>query len=136
MSIHDEQVARDVPEDLKPYYRRRCEMGVEVGCLFWGPRVVIPKQYRAKVLIRVALEPSGDSVDERIGTHACLVARNRFGYRTDSSQLPRLPECLKSANNSDSAPLASGHQGMGENPCRLCRPLYGVDVFSGGGRTH
>ena len=40
----------DVPEDLKPYYRRHCEMGVEVGCLFWGPRVVIPKQYRAKVL--------------------------------------------------------------------------------------
>ena len=25
-------------------------MGVEVGCLFWGSRVVIPKQYRAKVL--------------------------------------------------------------------------------------
>ena len=47
----------DVPEDedLNPYYRRCFELGMEVVCLFWGPSVVIPKQYRAKVLMELHL---------------------------------------------------------------------------------
>ena len=60
----------------------------------------------------------------------------RFLHRTDSSQLPRLPECLKSAINSDSAFLASGHQGMRKNSYRVCWSLYGFNVFSGGGHPH
>ena len=48
---------------------------------------------------QLALDLSRDSANERIGTHARLVARNRFRHRTDTSQLLRLPECLKSASN-------------------------------------
>ena len=109
----------DVPEDLNPYYRRRYELGVEVGCLFWGPRVVIPKQYRSKVLTEFHLSHPGIVRTKGL---ACMHA---WWHGVDSdieqcSQLPRHPKCSELTINCDSASLASGNQCMGENPCRLC----------------
>uniref|UniRef100_A0A1X7TVW2 Integrase catalytic domain-containing protein n=1 Tax=Amphimedon queenslandica TaxID=400682 RepID=A0A1X7TVW2_AMPQE len=39
-----------IQDDLKPYWRRRHELSVEVGCLMWGNRVVVPAQYRDRLI--------------------------------------------------------------------------------------
>ena len=40
----------DEEQDLAPYYRRRCELSVEDGCILWGYRVVIPERGRKRAL--------------------------------------------------------------------------------------
>ena len=42
--------ANAVSQDLHPYYQRRNELGVEDGILMWGIRVIVPVQFRRKVL--------------------------------------------------------------------------------------
>ena len=49
----------DAPEDLNPYYQRHYELGGEVGCLFWVPKVVIPTEYQSKVLTELHLSHPG-----------------------------------------------------------------------------
>jgi transposase InsO family protein len=39
-----------VEEKLKPYHRRKEELTMEVGCLLWGMRAVVPKKLRPKLL--------------------------------------------------------------------------------------
>lgn len=39
-----------VEEELRPFWRRRNELTVEVECLLWGCRVVVPKKHQKKVL--------------------------------------------------------------------------------------
>ena len=124
----------DVPEYLKPYYRRHFEMGVEVGCLFWGPRVVVPRPYQAKVLSELhSSHPGIVRMKELARMHVWWP-----GIFSDIKLTNYSPDCQcsKSASNCDSAPLASGHQGMGENSYRLCWSLYRVKDFSSGGHTH
>lgn len=41
---------QDVDASLLPYYRRRNEMSVEEGCMFWGMRAVIPYKLQQRVL--------------------------------------------------------------------------------------
>ena len=40
----------NVPEILKPYYHRKEGLSVELGCVLWGMRVVVPSVCRAAVL--------------------------------------------------------------------------------------
>ncbi len=37
-------------EAEKPYFHKRFEITTEDGCLLWGMRVIIPKQFRARIL--------------------------------------------------------------------------------------
>ena len=37
-------------ETEKPYYHKCLEITAEEGCLLWGMRVIIPKQFRARIL--------------------------------------------------------------------------------------
>lgn len=37
-------------EALTPYFTRRHELSAEQGCLLWGLRVIIPPQYRERLL--------------------------------------------------------------------------------------
>ena len=37
-------------EAEKPYFHKRFEITTEDGCLLWGIRVIIPKQFRARIL--------------------------------------------------------------------------------------
>ena len=39
-----------IDDELQPYYRRRHELTIEVGCLLWGMRVVVPKSYQKTIL--------------------------------------------------------------------------------------
>lgn len=39
-----------VDADLKPYFNRRSELTIEVGCLMWGMRVIVPESCRKAVL--------------------------------------------------------------------------------------
>jgi len=39
-----------IVDDLQPYYRRRHELTIEVGCLLWGMRVVVPKSCQKAIL--------------------------------------------------------------------------------------
>ena len=39
-----------VSDDFQPYYNRRSELSVHLGCLLWGSRVVIPIQGRETLL--------------------------------------------------------------------------------------
>ena len=41
---------RPVDTELQPYWRYRDEITMEVGCLFWGTRVVVPGNLRFKLL--------------------------------------------------------------------------------------
>ncbi|XP_037977694.2 uncharacterized protein K02A2.6-like [Plutella xylostella] len=36
--------------ELKPYFNRKSELYIELGCIMWGPRVVIPNTCRERVL--------------------------------------------------------------------------------------
>ena len=56
---------------LQPYFHRRYELTVEMGCLLWGLRVVIPESCR---LGRAPHQPSRHGEDEVLGTHSCMVA--------------------------------------------------------------
>ena len=76
-----------------------------------------------------------NSANERICMHACLVAQRGSYIEQTVHNCPDC-QCLKSAINSDSAFLASGHQGMRKNSYRVCWSLYGFNVFSGGGHPH
>ena len=40
----------EVPEDMKPYQRRKNETSLCQGCIMWGYRVVIPPKLRPQVL--------------------------------------------------------------------------------------
>ena len=37
-------------EQLKPYFIRRHELATESGCILWGMRVIIPPQFRERLL--------------------------------------------------------------------------------------
>nr|XP_023665672.1 LOW QUALITY PROTEIN: uncharacterized protein K02A2.6-like [Paramormyrops kingsleyae] len=37
-------------EELRPYMKRKAELSLQDGCIFWGTRVVVPPQGRAQVL--------------------------------------------------------------------------------------
>ena len=37
-------------EELQPYVKRKDEISIQVGCLFWGSRVIIPPQGQEQVL--------------------------------------------------------------------------------------
>ena len=39
-----------VPEELKPYYSRQHEIGLESGCVMWGIRVIVPRSLQRRVL--------------------------------------------------------------------------------------
>ena len=39
-----------IDDELQPYYRRRHELTIKVGSLFWGMRVVVPKSYQKTIL--------------------------------------------------------------------------------------
>ena len=41
---------REPPKELQPYHRKRAELSLEAGCLFWGTRVVVPKELQSRVL--------------------------------------------------------------------------------------
>ena len=45
--------------DLVPYHRRRHELSMEVGCLLWGMRVVVPEKYQSAVLDELHLSHLG-----------------------------------------------------------------------------
>jgi len=36
----------EVPQVFKPFYHRRDELSCEQGCVLWGVRVVIPKNFK------------------------------------------------------------------------------------------
>ena len=40
----------EVSTEMQPYYRRRAELSIEAGCLFWGTRVIVPLKLRPQVL--------------------------------------------------------------------------------------
>lgn len=40
----------NIPEALKPYYNRKDQLTAEQGCILWGVRVVIPEQFRERLL--------------------------------------------------------------------------------------
>ena len=39
-----------VPDDLKPYWRKKDEIAAEGDCLFWGTCVIVPEKLRGRVL--------------------------------------------------------------------------------------
>ncbi|XP_019858297.1 PREDICTED: uncharacterized protein K02A2.6-like isoform X2 [Amphimedon queenslandica] len=42
-----------VDEELAAYWRRRNELSVEIGCLLWGRRVIIPRKLQKQVLLEL-----------------------------------------------------------------------------------
>lgn len=41
---------KNISEELKPYFNRRNELTVELGCLLWGHRLIIPKRFQSNLL--------------------------------------------------------------------------------------
>jgi len=41
---------KKVDDELKPYFNRRNELTIEVGCLLWGHRIVVPGKFRNELL--------------------------------------------------------------------------------------
>jgi len=39
-----------VPDDILPFRRRKLELSISDGCIFWGKCVIIPKQFSSKQL--------------------------------------------------------------------------------------
>ena len=52
---------RQVDDDLQPYWKRRNEISMEAGCLFWGTRVIIPKKLQSRLLQELHSDHSGIS---------------------------------------------------------------------------
>ena len=52
---------QQIDAELQPYWRRRDEITMEVRCLFWGTRVVIPWKLRLKMLEELHREHPGIS---------------------------------------------------------------------------
>ena len=50
-----------VDKELEPYWSRRNELTIQNGCLMWGIRVVIPPNYREKILQEIHISHSGMS---------------------------------------------------------------------------
>ena len=48
-----------LPESIRPYYNRKDELTVEQGCVLWGIRVVIPEQFRERLLNQIHEEHPG-----------------------------------------------------------------------------
>lgn len=41
---------RRVADELKPFFNRHTELSTEMGCILWGPRVVVPTRGREQIL--------------------------------------------------------------------------------------
>ncbi|XP_061774106.1 uncharacterized protein K02A2.6-like [Nerophis ophidion] len=41
---------KEIPDELRVYYRKRDELSVEQGCVLWGTRVIVPAKMRGAVL--------------------------------------------------------------------------------------
>ena len=63
-----------ISDELQPYYRRRHELTIEVGCLLWGMRVVVPKSCQKTILAELHTSHPGIEVHY---SHTCVVAFNR-----------------------------------------------------------
>ena len=48
-----------LPESIRPYYNRKDELTAEQGCALWGIRVVIPEQFRKRLLNQIHEEHPG-----------------------------------------------------------------------------
>lgn len=42
--------SKEISEELRPYYYRKNELSLEKGCIMWGHRVVIPRNFRKDLL--------------------------------------------------------------------------------------
>ena len=40
----------EIDKKLKPYYDRQDELGIDLGCITWGVRILIPTKYRESML--------------------------------------------------------------------------------------
>ena len=69
---------------LKPYFLRRYELSIEQDCLLWGIRVVIPIRYQKNTREELHVGYSGIV---RVSSQLPLVAKCRFGNRTDCEEL-------------------------------------------------
>ena len=73
----------NVPEILKPYYQRKEELSVELGCVLWGMRVVVPSVCPE----RAPYWPSWNCSHEVIVQNSHVVAGCRQRHRADGTQL-------------------------------------------------
>ncbi len=50
--MHDTQEGwpNNIASELQPYVKRRYELDIEGGCLFWGTRVIVPPLLQNAVL--------------------------------------------------------------------------------------
>ena len=39
-----------MPQELAPYHRKKDEMTIHDGCLFWGKRVIVSRKLHSKLL--------------------------------------------------------------------------------------
>ena len=51
----------EIPESLRPYWRRRLELTIEDDCLLWGTRVMVPLKLREKLLEELHRDHAGMS---------------------------------------------------------------------------
>ena len=90
----------NVPEPLRPYWRRRHELTIEDDCLLWGTRVVVPQQLRANLLEELHRDHSGMS---------CMktVARSYLWWPGLDAEIEKLVQGCQSCQAVKNSPSAA-----------------------------
>ena len=92
-----------VKEGIKPYKTRQHEIGIELGCLMWGIRVLIPESLQTRIL---------DSLHQNHPGSTCMesVARSYFWWCNLDKCIEDLAKlCAACQENKSAPPVAPLH---------------------------
>ena len=119
-----------VPDDLKPYWRKKDEIAAEGDCLFWGTCVIVPEKLRGRVLEELHRGHPGIVRMKSLARSHVWWPNLDSQVETQAKSCTACPGQQELTTQSTAPSLGMAHYSVATYPHRLCWTCKGNNAVS------